>query len=235
MNFNILTIFPEMFPGPLGFSVTGKALKKKLFALNSVNVRDFSDSKHKTVDDKPFGGGAGMIMMAETLQKSLDYVKETQSKKSISIYLSPKGVPLNQRIVKDISIYDNINIVCGRYEGIDQRFLDYNDIKELSVGDYVLTGGEFAAFILIDACVRLIPEVLGNKKSLNYESFEGYLLEYPHYTKPSVWNNINVPEVLLSGDHKKIAEWREKKAIEITKKTRPDLWKLYKLNQGKKK
>ena len=236
MKFNILTLFPEMFPGPLKYSISGNALKKKIFSIKTSNIRNFSFSKHKSVDDKPFGGGAGMIIKPDVLQNAYDSVKkEIKSKKIKSIYLTPKGSRLEQKTIEDLCKNDELIIICGRYEGIDQRFLDNNEIEEISIGDYVVSGGEFAAFILIDACIRLIPEVLGNKDSLSHESFENFLLEYPQYTKPSVWRNLKVPDVLLSGDHKKVAEWRKKKAIEITKNTRPDLWKLYKNTEGKKK
>ena len=163
MKFNILTLFPEMFPGPLNFSLHRKALKKKLFEIKTINIRDFSTNKSKTVDDKPFGGGPGMIMKADILQKSLEFVNK---KKLKTFYLSPRGEKLNQATIKEIALNKEIILVCGRYEGIDERFLKYNDIKEISIGDYILSGGEIASFILIDACVRLIPEVLGNKESL---------------------------------------------------------------------
>ena len=227
MNFNILTLFPEMFPGPLNFSIYQKALKKGLFNINTINIRDFASSKSKNVDDNPFGGGAGMIIKADVLQKSLDHVKKKINGKSSIIYLSPGGKKLNQNLINKITSFKNLVIICGRYEGIDCRFLDYNNIEEISVGDYVLSGGETAAFILIDACARRIPEVLGNKESLNSESFDNYLLEYPQYTKPAKWKNISVPDILLSGNHKKISEWRLKKSIEKTKKVRPDLFEIY--------
>ena len=236
MKFNILTLFPEMFPGPFRHSISGNALKKKIFSIETTNIRDFSGSKHRTVDDKPFGGGAGMIIKPDVLQNAFNSVKKNLKSKTIkSIYLTPKGQPLKQKTIKNLCEYKELIIICGRYEGIDQRFLDKNEIDEISIGDYIISGGEFASFILIDACIRLIPEVLGNEESLNYESFENFLLEYPQYTKPSVWDNCSVPDVLLSGDHKKIAEWREKKAIEITKNTRPDLWNLYKNTESRKK
>ena len=225
MKFNILTLFPEMFPGPLNFLLHRKALKKKLFEIKTINIRDFSTNKSKTVDDKPFGGGPGMIMKADILQKSLEFVNK---KKLKTFYLSPRGEKLNQETIKEIALNKEIILVCGRYEGVDERFLKYNDIKEISIGDYILSGGEIASFILIDACVRLIPEVLGNKESLASESFQNHLLEYPQYTKPTKWKNLSVPGILKSGNHKKISDWRLKKSIEQTKRVRPELFDLYK-------
>lgn len=233
MKFKILTLFPEMYPGPIKYSIIGKALNKKIFSIETINIRKFSKLKSKSVDDKPFGGGAGMIIKPDILQSALDSIK--RSKNSKIIYLSPKGKLLKQACSKDLIKHDELILICGRYEGIDERFLIYNNIQELSVGDYILSGGEIASFILIDTCVRLIPEVLGNKNSLEFESFERHLLEYPQYTKPFEWNKIKVPNILISGDHSKISKWREKKALEKTKKTRPDLWKLYKSNEREKK
>ena len=233
MKFKILTLFPEMYPGPIKYSIIGKALSKNIFSIETINIRKFSKLKSKSVDDKPFGGGAGMIIKPDILQSALDSIK--RSKNSKIIYLSPKGKLLKQACSKDLIKYDELILICGRYEGIDERFLIHNNIQELSVGDYVLSGGEIASFILIDTCVRLIPEVLGNRNSLEFESFERHLLEYPQYTKPFEWNKIKVPDVLISGNHSKISKWREKKSIEKTKKTRPDLWKLYKSNEREKK
>ena len=227
MRFNILSLFPEIFPGPLLHSITGKALKKKLFKIRTYNIRDFADKKSKSVDDTPFGGGAGMILRPDVLQNSLDHVKKKIHKNHKIVYLTPAGKRMNQKIITKFLRYEEIVIICGRYEGVDERFLTKNCIDEFSVGDFILSCGEFASFILIDACVRLIPEVLGNKNSLNSESFNDYLLEYPQYTKPVKWSDIEVPELLRSGNHKKISEWRLKKSIEKTKKVRPDLFKLY--------
>ena len=227
MKFKILTLFPEMFPGPLKYSIIGKALKKKIFNIETINIRDFSKKKSKTVDDKPFGGGAGMIIQPDVLQDSLEFAKEKIKKNHKIIYLNAGGKKFSQKIAKNISSFDSIILVCGRYEGIDERFIEYNQIEEISVGDYIISGGESAAFILIDACVRLIPEVLGNDKSLCTESFENNLLEYPQYTKPLEWKKMRPPDILLSGNHKKISDWRLKKSLEKTKKIRPDLFKLY--------
>ncbi|MAI83862.1 MAG: tRNA (guanosine(37)-N1)-methyltransferase TrmD [Rickettsiales bacterium] len=229
MKFKILTLFPEIFPGPLGKSIIGKALNEKKFSLETFNIRDFSTLKNKRVDEKPFGGGAGMVLRSDIMQRCLDYsLNDSKYKKRKIINFSPRGEKLDQNILKKFLEYDEIVLICGRYEGIDQRFLDFNIIEEVSVGDYVLSCGDIAAFILIDSCVRLIPEVLGNKDSLFNESFHSNLLEYPHYTKPRNWNKLEVPSILLSGNHNKIEEWRKAKAKEITKKARPDLWKLYK-------
>ena len=227
MKFKILTLFPEMFPGPINHSIAGKALRKKKFQLEAINIRDFSINNAKTVDDTPFGGGAGMIMKPDILQNALTFAKKGVKKNCKILSLSPSGKKITQNFIKNLMISKEIILICGRYEGIDQRFIDYNEIEEISVGDYVLSGGEIASFILIDACVRLIPEVLGNSKSLSSESFHDYLLEYSQYTKPSIWNKLKVPEVLLTGNHKKISDWRLNNSLEKTKKIRPDLYKLF--------
>jgi len=228
MNFKILTLFPEAFPGPFNQSIMGKALKKKLFTIKAFDIRDFSTNKSKTVDDKPYGGGAGMIIKPDVLQRAFNFVKKDLSKKFLPIFLTPSGKKLNNEVIKRINEFDNVIIICGKYEGIDARFVEHNNIEEISIGDYVLSGGEIASFILIDACVRLIPEVLGNKNSLNSESFQNHLIEHPHFTKPHDWLGKKVPDVLLNGDHKKISDWRLKESIEKTKKIRPDLYKIYK-------
>ena len=235
MKFNILTLFPEIFPGPLNHSLTGKALKKKIFEINAINIRDFSRTKSKTVDDKPFGGGAGMIIKPDVLQHSLNYAKKINEKVEKRIlYFSPSGKKINQKFVNDLIDFREVILICGKYEGVDQRFIDYNKIEEISLGDYIISGGVLAAFILIDACVRLIPEVLGNNNSLTVESFNDNLLEYSQYTKPYEWKNLKVPEILLSGNHKKISDWRLKNSLEKTKKVRPDLYELY-LKENKRK
>lgn len=227
MIFKILTLFPEIFPGPLSHSITGRALVEKKFEIEAINIREFSKNKSKTVDDKPYGGGAGMIFKPDILQRSLNFAKKKARKKTKIIMLSANGRKFDQKFAKETIKNDELIIICGRYEGVDQRFIDFNSIEEISIGDYVLSGGEIPALILIDTCVRLIPEVLGNNKSLNSESFNNHLLEYPQYTKPLNWKELKVPDVLLSGDHKKIFDWRLKKSIEKTKKVRPDLLKLY--------
>ena len=235
MNFKILTLFPELFPGPLNHSIIGIALKKKIFSIEAVNIRDFATNKAKTVDDKPYCGGAGMILKPDILQKAYNFCLKKVEKKPKKIYLSPSGHKLNYEKLLEINTYENVVIICGKYEGIDSRFIKHNEIEEVSVGDYVLSGGEIASFILIDACVRLIPEVLGNKNSLVSESFQNHLIEYPQFTKPRVWKNLQVPEILLSGDHEKVSEWKLKTSIEVTKKIRPDLFELYKKKLKEKK
>ena len=227
MNFKILTLFPELFPGPLSHSVIGAALKKKIFSIETINIRDFANNRAKTVDDKPFGGGAGMILKPDVLQRAYDFSLKKKERKTKTIYLSPSGVKLNYDKLIEINKYKSVLTICGKYEGIDFSFIQHNDIEEVSVGDYVLSGGEIASFILIDACVRLIPEVLGNKNSLVSESFQNHLLEYPQYTKPRVWESLEVPEILLNGNHEKVSEWKLKKSIETTKRMRPDLYKKY--------
>ena len=227
MNFKILTLFPELFPGPLSHSVIGAALKKKIFSIETINIRDFANNRAKTVDDKPFGGGAGMILKPDVLQRAYDFSLKKKERKTKTIYLSPSGDKLNYDKLIEINKYKNVIVICGKYEGIDSRFIQHNDIEELSVGDYVLSGGEIASFILIDACVRLIPEVLGNKNSLISESCQNHVLEYPQYTKPRVGESREVPEILLNGNHEKVSEWKLKKSIETTKRMRPDLYKKY--------
>ena len=226
MIFNIITLFPEIFPGPLNHSLSGKALNENKLQIITYDLRKFSKFKNKKVDDTPFGGGPGMIIRADIVQNALDFVKKT-TRKPKTIFLSPGGKTLCQKKIREIVNFKDMIIICGRYEGIDQRFLDHNKIEEISIGDYILSGGELAAIILIDTCVRLIPEVLGNNKSLINESFENNLLEYPQYTKPRVWKNLSVPEPLLSGNHELIKEWRDNEAKKKTKLIRPDLWKKY--------
>ena len=221
---HILTLFPEMFPGPLGFSIIGKALEKKLWSLNLVNLRNFSKKGTKDIDDKPYGGGSGMIIKSEVIHSA---IKNTlKNKKNFSlIYLTPKGKKLNQSKVKKFSKKNHLILLCGKYEGIDQRVIDEWNIEEISLGDYILSGGEIAAMNLVDSCVRLLPNVLGSSESLKNETFENNLLEYSQYTKPRKWMGKKVPDVLLSGNHKKIKEWRKKESLRITKIKRPDLLK----------
>lgn len=221
---DVVTLFPELFPGPLAASLTGQALTKGLWHLNTINLREFGLSKHRSVDDTPFGGGAGMIIRSDVIDSALTTVNRNNRR---IIYLSPRGKPLKQRDLKAWSAEEGIILLCGRYEGIDQRVIDHWQMEEVSIGDFVLTGGELAAFCLIDGVVRLIPGVLGDYHSTEEESFSNNLLEYPHYTRPQVWNAMEVPEVLISGNHAKIAEWRKKMSEDITKKVRPDLWEEY--------
>jgi tRNA (guanine37-N1)-methyltransferase len=224
----VFTLYPELFPGPLGSGLYKKALEKKLWSLEVVNIRDYALDKHKTVDDTPFGGGSGMLMRADVIANSLD--KNITNNTEPIIYLSPKGKKFDQIYAKKI-LDKNINIICGHFEGVDQRLLETRNIEELNVGDFVLSGGEIGAFIVIDTIVRLIPGVLGNSNSLNEETFERNLLEYPQYTKPQKWEEKEVPDVLLSGDHAKIKDWRLDQAEDITRRRRPDLWEKYKKNK----
>tara|TARA_B100000686_G_scaffold328726_1_gene389067 strand:- start:532 stop:1221 length:690 start_codon:yes stop_codon:yes gene_type:complete len=221
----VFTLYPELFPGPLGTGLYKKALEKKLWSLEVINIRDYALDKHKTVDDSPFGGGSGMVMRADVIANSLD--KNISDKKESIIYLSPKGKKFDQAYARKI-MNKNINIICGHFEGVDQRLLETRNIEEISIGDFILSGGEIGAFIIIDTIVRLIPGVLGNPDSLNEETFERSLLEYPQYTKPQKWEKKEVPEVLLSGDHAKINDWRLAQSRDITRRLRPDLWKKHK-------
>ena len=224
----VFTLYPELFPGPLGSGPYKKALEKKLWSLEVVNIRNYATDKHKTVDDTPFGGGSGMLMRADVIANSLE--KNISDKNEPIIYLSPKGKRFNQIYAKKI-LDRNINIICGHFEGIDQRLLETRNIEEVSVGDFILTGGEIGAFVVIDTIVRLIPGVLGNANSLTEETFERNLLEYPQYTKPQKWEKKEVPNVLLGGDHAKIKDWCLAQSEDITRRRRPDLWKKYKKNK----
>ena len=224
----VFTLYPELFPGPLGSGLYKKALEKKMWSLEVVNIRDYALDKHKTVDDTPFGGGSGMLMRADVIANSLD--KNISDKNEPIIYLSPKGRKFDQTYAKKI-LNKNINIICGHFEGVDERLMETRNIEEISIGDYVLSGGEIGAFVVIDTIVRLIPGVLGNSSSLAEETFERNLLEYPQYTKPQKWEKKEVPEVLLTGDHAKIKDWRSTQSRDITRRRRPDLWKKHKKNK----
>ncbi len=226
----VFTLYPDVFPGPLSKGLYGKALKKKLWNIEVINIRDSANDKHKTVDDTPFGGGSGMLLKPDILGKSID--KNVKKDERI-IYLSPKGKIFNQEIAKELSKEKNINLICGNFEGVDERILTSRNIEEISIGDYILSGGESASFVIIDSVLRLIPGVLGNDISKEEESFENGLLEYPQYTKPQIWEKKSVPEVLLSGDHAKIKDWRLSQSKDITRRRRPDLWKKY-LEKDKK-
>ena len=223
----IFTLYPEFFPGPLGKGLYGKALAEKICKLETVNIRDYTIDKHKTVDDTTYGGGSGMLIKPDVLANSLD--KNLSSKEKI-IYLSPKGKLFNQELAKELSREKIINLICGHFEGIDQRVIESRNIEEVSIGDFVLSGGESAAFVMLDAIIRLLPGELGNEKSVEEESFENGLLEYPQYTKPQIWEEKTVPDVLLSGDHAKIKDWRLSQSEAITRDRRPDLWQKYKKN-----
>ena len=219
LNVKILTIFPEIFPGFLGTSLTGRALKDGIWNMEAVNIRDYAFDKHGSVDDTPCGGGAGMIMRPDVLGNAIDH----NYKGGKIIYMSPRGQVLTQQKVHELSKEDNLTIICGRFEGIDERVLEEYNIEELSIGEYILTGGEQAAMIMLDAVIRLLPNVLGNAASTENASFENGLREHPQYTRPIEWKNRKVPEVLLSGHHENVAKWQKEKALQITKERRPDL------------
>lgn len=225
-----LTLFPDMFPGPLGQSLAGHALEQGLWALETVDIRAFARDKHRTVDDSPFGGGAGMVMRPDVVDQAITAAKEKSGGAPL-IYMTPRGRPLTQDRVRELAAGPGALVLCGRYEGVDQRVLDAHQAEEISVGDYVLSGGELAAQILIDACVRLLPGVMGSDVSGDDESFETGLLEYPHYTRPADWQGRTVPEVLLSGHHGNIRAWRREQAEAVTKTRRPDLWKAFAAKQ----
>jgi tRNA (guanine37-N1)-methyltransferase len=223
----VFTLYPEIFPGPLSKGLYGKALSKKLWNLNIVNIRDAAEDKHKTVDDTPYGGGSGMLLKPDVLAKSLD---QNEIKGGRIIYLSPKGKKFDQNYAQELSDEKSISLICGHFEGVDERVLSTRNIEEISIGDYILSGGETAAFVVIDSVLRLLPGILGNENSKVDESFENGLLEYPQYTKPQIWEEKAVPEVLLSGDHSKIKDWRLSQSEAITRVRRPDLWEKYKKN-----
>ncbi len=232
MKFQLLTIFPDMFPGSLGQSLAGKARENGLWSYETINIRDYAKDKHGSVDEMQYGGGAGMVMRADVLGKA---IKKNVSKSAKLIYMSPRGNLLTQKKVYELTKESEISIICGRFEGIDERIIEEYDIEEISVGDYILSGGEVAAITLMDSCIRLIDGVIGNFETHNEESFgknANYagLLEYPLYTRPVDWEKRQVPEVLLSGHHENIDKWRLKKAKEVTKSRRQDLWKKYKEN-----
>ncbi|MEM7424342.1 MAG: tRNA (guanosine(37)-N1)-methyltransferase TrmD [Pseudomonadota bacterium] len=226
----IVTLFPECFPGTLAAGLTGRALKDRLWTLESIDIRRFASDRHRSVDDTPAGGGAGLVMRPDVVAKALDFAArdsvDDRSRWPV-LYLSPRGRVLTQEIAQQISRGDGVTVLCGRYEGVDERVLDARGVDELSIGDYVLTGAEPAAQVLIDAVIRLRPGVLGNAESLRDESFSRGLLEHPHYTKPAEWEGRAIPEVLLSGHHARIAEWRRSRSEALTKERRPDLWRAH--------
>ena len=212
---SILTLFPEIFPGPLGVSLLVNALQNKLWELNLINIRDFAKDRHKSVDDTPYGGGAGMVMKPDVIEMALNSISDFPGQR---VCLTPRGKRLSQQKVKKLSLEDGLVLLCGRYEGIDQRVIDYYNFDEISIGDYVVTGGESASIVLLESVLRLLPNVLGGNETLKEESFsDTSLIEYPQYTKPKEWNGVNVPEVLISGDHGKIKNWRNKERVKITK------------------
>jgi tRNA (guanine37-N1)-methyltransferase len=223
----VFTLYPEVFPGPLSKGLYGKALSNKLWDLSVINIRDAATDKHKTVDDTPYGGGTGMLLKADVLANALD---QKVKKGERVFYLSPKGKKFDQKLAQDLSKEKSISLICGHFEGVDERVLATRNIEEISIGDYVLSGGETAALVVLDSILRLLPGVLGNDKSSLDETFENGLLEYPQFTKPQIWEEKSVPDVLLSGDHSKIKDWRLSQSEAITRVRRPDLWQKYKKN-----
>tara|TARA_B100000925_G_scaffold101637_1_gene74590 strand:- start:395 stop:1081 length:687 start_codon:yes stop_codon:yes gene_type:complete len=223
----IFTLYPDFFPGILSKGIYGRAIEKSLWKLDVINIRDYAKDKHKTVDDTPYGGGEGMVLKPDVVAKALD---QNLKKNEKIIYLTPKGKTFDQNKAKKFLNEKKINILCGHFEGIDQRVIESRGIEEISIGDYILSGGETAAYVILDSILRLVPGVLGNENSYKDESFENGLLEYPQYTKPQIWEKTPVPEVLLSGDHSKIKDWRLSQSEAITRHRRPDLWQKYKKN-----
>ncbi len=223
----VFTLYPEIFPGPLDKGLYGKAMVKKLWNLKVINIRDAATDKHKTVDDTPYGGGTGMLLKPDVLAKSID---QNINKGERIFYLSPKGKRFDQNLATELSKEKSFSLICGHFEGVDERVLTTRNIEEISIGDYVLSGGETAALVVIDSVLRLLPGVLGNEKSASEETFENGLLEYPQYTKPQIWEEKSVPDVLLSGDHAKIKDWRLSQSEAITRDRRPDMWQKYKKN-----
>ena len=221
----VFTLYPEVFPGPLNKGIYSKAMVKKLWSLKVINIRDSAQDKHKTVDDTPYGGGTGMLLKPDVLANSID---QNINKGDRIFYLSPKGKRFDQKLSKDLSKEKSFSLICGHFEGVDERVLGTRNIEEVSIGDYVLSGGETAALVILDSVLRLLPGVLGNDKSPADETFENGLLEYPQFTKPKIWEEKAVPEVLLSGDHGKIKDWRLSQSEAITRDRRPDLWQKYK-------
>jgi tRNA (guanine37-N1)-methyltransferase len=217
---SVLTIFPEMFPGPLGLSLAGKALASGLWSLQPVDIRDYATDRHRSVDDTPAGGGPGMVMKADVLARAIDAAGSGRPR----LLMSPRGVPLTQARIAELAAGSGVVVVCGRFEGVDERVIEARGLEEVSVGDYVLSGGEIAAMVLIDACVRLLPGVMGAQASAGEESFAEGLLEYPQYTRPQVFEGRPIPQVLLSGDHGKVAAFRRAEAERLTRERRPDLW-----------
>ncbi len=225
---SILTLYPEMFPGPLGVSLSGEALAAGTWALETRNIRDFGQGRHRSVDDTPAGGGPGMVIRADVMAQAIDALGDDGRPR---LLMSPRGVPLQQAHVRRLAAGDGAVIVCGRFEGVDQRVIEARGLTEVSIGDYVLSGGELGAMVLIDACVRLLPGVMGGTTSGDEESFENGLLEYPHYTRPLAFEGREIPDILRSGHHKNIAAWRRSEAEALTRKRRPDLWAAYEARQ----
>lgn len=222
----LLTLYPDMFPGPLGHSLSGRALEKDLWNLETRQIRDFATDKHRSVDDTPAGGGAGMVLRADILAKAIDAAASSEDPRP-RILMSPRGLPFTQERAHELAAGPGAIIICGRFEGVDQRVIDGRDLEEVSIGDYILSGGEIGAITMLDAIIRLIPGVMGNMESADSESFETGLLEHPHYTRPAEFEGRAIPEVLTSGNHKKIHDWRMAEAERLTRERRPDLWDAY--------
>ena len=229
----VATLFPDMFPGPLGYSLAGKALEDGSWRLETVNIRDYAHDKHRTVDDAPFGGGPSMVMKPDVVDRAMAAAIAV-CPEARAIYLSPRGRLLDQDRVRDLARGPGVTVLCGRYEGVDERVIEARNLEEISLGDFVLSGGEPAALVLIDACVRLLPGVLGNEDSLTEESFEDGLLEYPHYTRPQSWEGRAVPEILVSGHHQKVRAWRRAASEKTTRERRSDLWHRYRTGKAKR-
>ncbi len=225
----ILTLFPDMFPGPLGHSLAGKALNEGIWRMETLDIRTFASDKHRTVDDAPYGGGAGMVLRPDVVDAAVRGAEACFGPAARKIYLSPRGRVLDQALVQELVEAGSVLLLCGRYEGVDQRVIEAQGLEEVSLGDFVLAGGEVAAMTLVEACVRLLPGVMGNAATVEEESFTSGLLEYPHYTRPAVWEGRSVPEVLVSGHHEKVKVWRQAEAEKITRERRPDLWERYEM------
>jgi len=224
---HVLTLFPDMFPGPLGSSLAGKALEKGLWALDVIDIRDFAEDKHRTVDDTPAGGGPGMVMRADVLGRAIDHTRSKTSSTAPVFYLSPRGKVFDQEMAVRFAKLETLILICGRFEGVDERVLESREIEEISIGDFILSGGEPAALVVLDSVIRLLPGVMGDTASMAEESFNAGLLEYPQYTRPQVWEDQEIPEVLTSGHHEKIKAWKLEMSENLTRQRRPDLWKKY--------